>query len=656
MKIILSLLVGLCSWASLLAQSGLPFFSMDDSTAVFYFYKDDFELEKRADTLGHFQRYIPVLMGDVDHNYLGNFGSAHYPLLYQQRYREGFDLGFHNYDGYLITKEEVPFYNSRKPYSDASYNAASQEDAFIQAKFSQNFSRRANIFLSYKRANHKGSFTNQQVVNSNYTFSAWYRSPNDEYKAFVSYAGNTIKNRNNGGIENDTLLENQIYAGRRDLIPVRIENSQTEYTHNEFSVSQYWNPFSKVEKRVRFVVDTLPLLDSTVVETDSAFAARLVKRKIPPRAMSDTPKIPESSFLHHELTVKREKLKFFDTHPTDNADYYGIYYVNALGLRNLVRVNQIKNHFSARLFLGNKEGSSYFRIEPGLSYAFSWIYQEPAKTFYFNDLRLRAKMRTKIKEYVRFDAETHFALASGVGDYLVKADLNIDLKKFGKVVGGISQQQYSPALLQERLIVSGVHVWDLDWLKPLETQMYVRYRHEQLKGELEARFQNLNRWIYNDTLSLPAQAQSGISIGQFMASKEVEFGKFHWENKVALQLISSDLLALPKFWWRSSVFYENILFKDNLQLRTGLDIRYNTNFYGNAYIPVASQFYLQTSQKLTFYPIVDPFIAIKVKQFKAFLKVENISQIAFQKSYLAAPNYPGRDWLLKFSIAWSFMD
>lgn len=642
-------------WASLFAQTALPFFSMDDSTAVFYFYQKDFAIEKKADTLGHFQRYIPILMGDVDHNYLGNFGAAHYPLLYQQRFREGLDLGFHNYDGYLITKKDVPFYNSRKPYSEASYNAASQEDAYIQAKFSQNFSRRANIFLSYRRANHKGGYTNQQVRHSNYTFSTWYRSPNDKYKVFASYAGNTIKNKNNGGIQGDTLLNLTIYKNKRDLVPVRLSDSQTEYTHNEFSLSQYWNPFNKTEKRVRFVVDTLPMLDSTVVETDSAFAARLVKRRIPPKAMSDHPELPESGFFRHEFTYKREKLKFFDTHPTDNIDYYSFFLTNDLGLRNFVRINQLENQFSTRLLLSGQEKDSYFMIEPGIAYAFSWIYQDPLK-YNHHSLRVLGKMRTQLKDFMYLDAETQISLADNAGDYLFKANLEVDLKNIGAVETGVTQQNYSPALLQERLYISGVPIWDQTLLKPLETQAYIRYRNEKLKAAIEGSFQFLNRWIYYDTLRLPAQALTAISVGQIILTKDFHFNKIFLENKAAVQFISSNLLALPKFWLRSSIFYENILFKNNLQLRTGFDIRYNTNFYGDAFFPVASQFYRQYDKKLVFYPVADLFAAIKVKQFKAFLKVENMSQLILQKSYLTAPDYPSRDWLFKFGLSWMFMD
>ena len=137
MKLLLQLIFGLLLLNPLLAQKK-SFFSVDDSTAVFYFYENDFAINSKEDTLEHLHRYDPLGQQETAYATMGHIGAAHYPLLYQQRERKGLDMGFHAYDGFLITKDDIPFYNSRRPYSEVFYSAASQNDALVSAKFSQN--------------------------------------------------------------------------------------------------------------------------------------------------------------------------------------------------------------------------------------------------------------------------------------------------------------------------------------------------------------------------------------------------------------------------------------------------------------------------------------------------------------------------------------
>ena len=83
----------------------------------------------------------------------------------------------------------------------------------------------------------------------------------------------------------------------------------------------------------------------------------------------------------------------------------------------------------------------------------------------------------------------------------------------------------------------------------------------------------------------------------------------------------------------------------------------NSDFYGNAYAPQVGQFYLQDSVLLKAFPAIDVFLSFRVKKFRAFVKMENITTwFNGNKMYYTVPYYPMFDRYLRFGVAWSFWD
>lgn len=625
----------------------------DTINKVYYFYLKDFELLEVEDEFKAVHRINPVLSGDFQHQYLGNFGAPHYALMYEPRLRRGFDMGYHHYDGYLTTQKDVPFYNVEKPHTDALFSAATQEDAFINVQFSSNTLKRSNSYISYKRISHIGSFTHQQVRHTNYVTSTYWRSKKDNYMAFFSWAGNTIKQKNNGGILIDTLLGSDLYRNTsRKLIPVNLESAQSEYDNHEITVSQYFSFAALKRKNPVVISETIVVKDSLGVPVDT-----IIKKKRPePKQMIEEPEITSKAYLSHQFSYKLEQIKFFDNDVAGSSDFYGDFLVNQRGLRHYITAKKYENQFNANLEL---EGNgTTFLLQPGLTYALYFINQEPEKLNQ-NDLFVTARLQTKLKEFFNLDANGQIGIGSNAGDYTFSGKLSTGLKDKANIQITAMQQLYQPTLIQKRLLVSHIPMWDNNSFKrTLETNLGGQLEIPFLHLKIGAGYHLFNSYIYFDESAKPAQATQALNILQVYGKHKLKYGKFHLVNELAFQVAPTDFIPLPNVVSRHNWYYQNYFFKAKSLLgQIGIEARYNSGYKGNSYMPVSGQFYLQDEVDLiSFYPIMDVYVNAKVKRFYMFLKAENVVQPIIRKSYLTSVYHPGRDLFIRFGISWKLID
>ena len=142
-----------------------------------------------------------------------------------------------------------------------------------------------------------------------------------------------------------------------------------------------------------------------------------------------------------------------------------------------------------------------------------------------------------------------------------------------------------------------------------------------------------------------------------MLKKNFKIGRFHLDNTVVYQISSNDSIALPSLWSRHQLYYQNYLFKNALYTQIGLDIRYNTNYYANAYAPATGQFYYQNTDLLQYYPHLDFYVSFRVKRARLYGLVRHLNQgFPGQEGYFAAPFYPIADRSFHFGLSWLFCD
>ena len=116
----------------------------------------------------------------------------------------------------------------------------------------------------------------------------------------------------------------------------------------------------------------------------------------------------------------------------------------------------------------------------------------------------------------------------------------------------------------------------------------------------------------------------------------------------------NEYINIPEINTRHSIYYSDHLFKKAMYLQTGITLSYFSKYNMNAYDPVIAEFYVQNEAKLGGFPRLDLFVNAKIQQTRIFLKAEHFNSSMTGYNFYSAPNYPYRDFIIRFGIVWNF--
>ena len=152
------------------------------------------------------------------------------------------------------------------------------------------------------------------------------------------------------------------------------------------------------------------------------------------------------------------------------------------------------------------------------------------------------------------------------------------------------------------------------------------------------------------------QNDKAISYLKVKLEKDIKFRKFTLNNTMLYQTITDEnsTLNVPEFVTRNTLYYSNHLFKRAMFLQTGVTFNYFTAYNMNAYDPLLSEFYVQTEKKYGGFPRFDFFVNVKIKQTRIYLKAEHFNSAWTGYNFYSAPNYPYRDFVIRFGLVWNF--
>jgi hypothetical protein len=88
----------------------------------------------------------------------------------------------------------------------------------------------------------------------------------------------------------------------------------------------------------------------------------------------------------------------------------------------------------------------------------------------------------------------------------------------------------------------------------------------------------------------------------------------------------------------------------------GVDTRYNTKYYADAFSPATSLFYLQTEKKIGDYPYIDVYASLKLKRTRAYFKLINVGSKIFKDEFFTALHYPMNKMTFRLGVDWKFFD
>ena len=196
--------------------------------------------------------------------------------------------------------------------------------------------------------------------------------------------------------------------------------------------------------------------------------------------------------------------------------------------------------------------------------------------------------------------------------------------------------------------------------KNQQTQQLAFDFHSNKYGVLSLDYSTINNYLYFENKEQhgvkPYQYDGTVNYVRAKYEKEFKFKKFALNNTIMYQQVlnGDQVLNVPQLNIRNTLYYANEFFEKALYLQTGVNFSYFSYYNMNAYDPVLSEFYVQNQITLGNFPRLDFFINAKIQQTRLFLKAEHFTSAMTGYNFYSAPNYPYRDFIVRFGIVWNF--
>jgi hypothetical protein len=599
-----------------------------DSAFVRYFYPDtdgSYELNKVSNaTLYHFQDYDAIQKSKTLYANLGNTGSASSPLTFYFNTNPSFDIWLKSFSPYELTFDSSKFYISDSPYTRLSYVMGSAKEQRLEVIHSQQVRKGFTLGLNARFANAPGIYERQRTFYTGVTANASYFTPGKRYGVIATYLNDRFSVYENGGLKYDSVFTDNV-EDKRKAILINYDDAMNRHKTGGFMFQHYFN-----------------LQKSQIKEVDS-LGQPIKSRRFDAGRFVHTFRYYRNSAAYEDFTN--------DT----------LYLPSSILISSLTYDTSAVVHFENSFVYSNIEPDTTSKVFP-LQYAFG-IKQMHDKVF--NDTASRVFTHLMPFGTLRgIIAGKTFFTANGrifLGDY---NNGDFDLSgEFYQFIGKKNEYRLwlsaSNGLIHPdyyfQHYVSGEYSWDND----LKSQGYQSGTAGlDIKGfRLSATITRISNYVYLNKESQPDQLSDGIGVLSFNVNKDFRLG--HWMIGgfgTWQQATNESVLSLPSISARLTICYNIDLFKNVLKTETGIDLRYNTSYYANAYNPVLRSFYLQDQEKFGNYPYGDVFVNFKVKRARIFIKYQHANARLLGYKYIMVPGYPQADASLKFGVSWVFFD
>jgi len=581
-----------------------------DTLQASYFLLSDPSISRNYDdtVLVGFHRYERI-RDDENYFSLGFPGSPVRRVLFDPVTDPALFMGFNQFDPYRYSENTFKYFHLKKAFTYASYcQGRSQDDGIFKTLFSRNFKDGINFTLDYSRTNNQGFYNHQTVRNTLLGMGLWYKSSDNSLNVFLNYFSNVFSHENNGGVVSDTLF-NQTFLNQRIAIPVWLTNA---FTRDQ-------------QKIYQIKANYLPGKDSV----DS-----------------------KGIGFNYLFKWDRRFFKYFDLSPPSDSSYYESLMTDDRGIRHFFEHNVIHNRFS--LSFQPKDDQKW--VEAGIFHNYHQINQEPDVNNR-QEWFLFGKFKWNLATRIQLESKADIGIAGSQASFLVQGRLNLNLHPAGELTGKLTISRRRPSMLEEKAFISQELVWDNSFDNLFINRLQVQYRFPWLNLIAEGGQLLITNYIYFNEMAFPEQFKNTITLTSLRLGQTSAWRKWQFEHQVLFQISNNaDVVRVPKWHSSHEVSFTGPVFKSALLINTGLSLNMNADFQGVTYAPIIGQFVLTNDNEIKWYPDLDIFLGIKVKYFRAFLKMENIFQLTRSDIHFQTIRYPQQDFNYRIGIGWYFFN
>lgn len=540
---------------------------------------------------------------------LGNLGTAYRSLFFEPSKTIGRTSGYHVYDRFHTTPDQIKYYDTRSPFTD------------VYAAFGGGGRARTDV-----------TFTLNDSIQFNIGFNlSSIRA--DKQLAFLTRGDRNVKS-------NDWNIFG--FLRPQKLPKYLLLFNTTQFDHEVEEPGGILDPAIDPNPDATFFdyQDANVLLEDAM-STDKRGGLHLYQQY-------DLDSIFQ---VYHAFTFQEQITRYFDDYNLSGSDsllYNPLADETSGTISQRTTFRQWLNEFGLK---GRTKKFSYTLYYKNrlLKYDIAQVTGNTRETEHYIGGTLRQQITPKV-----------FLTASG--EYLVGGNYFVE----GRFTSDFFDATYSrinnkPSFLSERF-----EGHQRQWTNTLNNQI-----SDNMKGTIKLdlgrlslrpfiRFNRITNYTYFDQTLAPNQAGSNIVILAPGMHLDLQLSnRWFWSNSFYYNSVSGgsgNLFRIPETMALSQLAYKNILFDGKMIIQTGVDVHFRSSYFALAYDPTAQQFYLQDSFESDGFAKIDLFLNFKVKNFLFFFKSNHFNQGLTNDGYFITPYYTGTRQTVDIGVRWSFYD
>ncbi len=515
--------------------------------------------------------------------------------------------------------KDINYYSVATPITELYFKTTLEQGQSVDAFITLNTSEQLNFSIAYKGLRSLGKYVNSLSSSGNFRFTTSYFSKNKRYLANFHYTNQDALNGENGGVSNLSDFESgNSQFTQRSRLDVYFENAKSLLKGKRYFLDHSFRLNTK-DSQNNISISHQFSYESKIYEFSSAAAiTRFGNGYVAVNSFDVT----KNNAAYNRLGASFSNKILGEFHFFIENYQYNYLYKRVLISNNLVSIPNLNND---KL---NAVGGKYLYSKNKLKGEALFSKSISKQTFSTLDITAQYKWNEKNN----FSAQ-----------YLNQSkvpDLNYTL--------------YQSSFIN--------YNWHNNFKSEKINTVKLKANTQWLSAE--AQLTRLDDYLYfsddntSDTIiiSTPKQYDKTINYLSVKVSKELKFRKFALDNTILFQQVTQgdNILNVPKLVTRNTLYFSDYVFKKAMFLQTGFTFQAFTKYYANDYNPLIGEFYVQEKTRIGDFPLVDFFINARVRQARIFLKAEHLNAGFTGRNYYSAPNYPYKDFIIRFGLVWTF--
>ncbi len=527
--------------------------------------------------------------------------------------------------------QDISYYNVPTPLTDLFFKTTFEQGQLLDASLTFNTSRRLNFFIAFKGMRSLGKYQYSQIQSGNFRTTANYQSKNERYTMRAHIAAQDIESEENGGLSAKEL---------------QFESEDPEFQDRSRLDVFFTDARNKILGKRYYLDHRLAIFQ----KKDSLRYS--------------------SVGLGHEFTYET---KYFQFQQENQNDYFGATLVNPIDDKATLKTffNRVSLDYSNRL-LGTLKGFvNWYQYD----YYFDSILITDTETIpnqlRGDELAIGGQYKNQIGAFV-LDASLSYGITGALTNYIfdASAKYSINDKHLLEVNAHSSSRLPNFNFLLYQSEYENYNWNNSETFENQNVQSLKFNIRSQVWGDLMSQYATTDNYTYFSSNASDQQIadgvenafvtpkQEGSSVNHFKVkyAKEFKVGKWALNNTVMYQNVtqSNQVLNVPQLVTRNTLYFSSNVFKKAMFLQTGVTFKYFTAYTMDAYNPLLGEFFVQNREELGAFPLLDFFINAKVRQTRIYLKAEHFNSSFTGNTFYAAPNYPYRDFVIRFGLVWNF--